>query len=96
MPPRKSSLDSFKGAIDAILIADLDAPRKQRQAAKRMFDRPIEEWSMTDVSYPVVADYIAERRPQIAFEARGELPEAFIRQTYQPGTGLNRSEGTVR
>jgi transposase len=30
MPPRASKLDEFKPAIDEILRADLDAPRKQR------------------------------------------------------------------
>lgn len=28
--PRPSKLDPFKTAVDAILLADLDAPRKQR------------------------------------------------------------------
>lgn len=50
--------------------ADLDAPRKQRHTAKRIFGRLIEEWGMSGVSYPIVADYIAERRPQIVFESR--------------------------
>lgn len=86
MPPRKSKLDPFKGTIDDILRVDLDAPKKQRHTAKRIFDRLIEEWGMSDVSYPIVADYIAERRPQIAFEVKRQPPESFIRQTYQPGT----------
>ncbi|MFD1931152.1 MULTISPECIES: hypothetical protein [Nonomuraea] len=40
MAPRKSVLDSFKTAIDQMLRADLDAPRKQRHTSKRIFDRP--------------------------------------------------------
>jgi transposase len=38
-PPRPSKLDRFKPAIDEILRADLDAPRKQRHTVKRIFDR---------------------------------------------------------
>jgi hypothetical protein len=33
-PPQASKLDPYKGVIDAILRADLDAPRKQRHTAK--------------------------------------------------------------
>jgi len=39
LPPRKSRLDRHKEAIDRILRADLDAPRKQRHTTKRIFDR---------------------------------------------------------
>jgi hypothetical protein len=35
-----SKLDPFKVVIDEILIADLDAPRKQRHTVTRIFDRP--------------------------------------------------------
>jgi hypothetical protein len=34
LPPRASKLDPFKPVIDAILLADLDAPRKQRHTVK--------------------------------------------------------------
>jgi hypothetical protein len=30
LPPRQSRLDPFKQAIDVMLLADLNAPRKQR------------------------------------------------------------------
>jgi hypothetical protein len=36
LPPRKSRLVPFKPAIDAMLRADLDAPRKQRHTGKRI------------------------------------------------------------
>jgi hypothetical protein len=35
-PPRRSRLDPFKNAIDQMLLADLDAPRKQRHTVKRI------------------------------------------------------------
>src|SRR5438046_1930325 len=48
-PPRRpSKLDPFKLAIDEILRADLDAPRKQRHTVTRIYDRLIAgtEWPM--------------------------------------------------
>ena len=38
-PPRKPKLEPFTGVIDAILLADSRAPRKQRHTAKRIFER---------------------------------------------------------
>ncbi|MCQ6468615.1 IS21 family transposase, partial [Vibrio parahaemolyticus] len=53
LPPRASKLDPFKPVIDAILLADLDAPRKQRHTVKRIYARLIDEHGMVDISYPV-------------------------------------------
>jgi transposase len=38
-PPK---LGPLKGVIDAMLLADLDAPRKQRHTAQRIFDRLVD------------------------------------------------------
>lgn len=38
-PTRGSKLDPFKEVIDQILVADLDAPRKQRHTVTRVFAR---------------------------------------------------------
>jgi hypothetical protein len=62
---RASKLDQFKPAIDEMLRADLDAPRKQRHTITRIYRRLIEEHQMRDVSYPVVRAYVAERRSQL-------------------------------
>ncbi len=43
LPPRPTRLDAYKPLIDQILRADLDAPRKQRHTAKRIFDRLLAE-----------------------------------------------------
>jgi hypothetical protein len=43
LPPRAFRLDRHKEAIDRILRADLDAPRKQRHTTKRIFDRLMAE-----------------------------------------------------
>jgi transposase len=46
LPPRKSRLDPFKSAVDQMLRADLDAPRKQVHTVKRVFDRLVAEHEM--------------------------------------------------
>ncbi|MFI9809989.1 hypothetical protein ACIHEJ_37780 [Streptomyces sp. NPDC052301] len=68
LPPRPSALDPYKGVIDGILRADLDAPRKQRHTVTRIFHRLLEEHG-ADVSYPMVRRYVADRKTQIAVEA---------------------------
>ncbi|MGW2206975.1 IS21 family transposase [Streptomyces sp. NPDC001774] len=92
--PRPSVLDPFKETIDAILRADLKAPRKQRHTVKRVFDRLVAEHGMTDVSYGRVRDYIAKRRPEIWAEA-GRAPEMFIAQTHRPGEEAEVDFGDV-
>ena len=42
-PDRGSKIDGYRDVIDDILRADLDAPRKQRHTAKRIFDRLLDE-----------------------------------------------------
>jgi transposase len=56
LPPRPSKLDEFKPIIDGMLRADFDAPRKQRQTVKRIYDRLIDEHDMRDVFCPVKSD----------------------------------------
>lgn len=67
-PTRGSKLDPFKEVIDQILVADLDAPRKRRHTATRIFTRLVDEHGMTDISYPVVRAYFAKRKPEIRIE----------------------------
>jgi transposase len=70
-PPRKMPLRSsprlepFKSAIDEMLRADLDAPKKQRHTARRVLARLVDERGAADLSYSTVRDYVARRRPQI-------------------------------
>ncbi|WP_420802703.1 hypothetical protein [Streptomyces cavernae] len=70
LPPRKTRLDAFKPAIDQMLRADLDAPRKQRHTVKQIFDRLLDEHGAVEVTYPMVRAYVAVRRPQIRIEGR--------------------------
>lgn len=57
LPPKASKLDPFKPAIDEILKAELDAPRKQRHTVTRIWHRLMDEHGMTEVSYPVMRAY---------------------------------------
>lgn len=94
LPKRRSVLDPFKPIIDAWLLADLDAPRKQRHTAKRISDRLIAEHD-ADVSYQVVRAYVAQRRPEILVEAGRAPSPAFIRQTHLPGAEAEVDFGDV-
>ena len=90
-PPRKTpvrvsrKLESFKPTIDGWLRADLDAPKKQRHTAQRVFDRLVDEHNVIDVSYSTVRDYVARRRPEIAAAAGRTLDQGFVPQTHEPG-----------
>ncbi|MCA0252609.1 MAG: IS21 family transposase [Actinobacteria bacterium] len=84
-PQRPSKLDPFHPVIDDILVADLDAPRKQRHTVTRIFARLVDEHGMTDISYPVVRAYVARRAPEIRIEqGRGQM-DVFVPQTHLPG-----------
>lgn len=94
-PSRPSKLDPFKSVIDQILLADLDAPRKQRHTATRIFARLVDEHGITDISYPVVRAYVAKRKPEIRVEqGRGE-PGGFVPQTHLPGREAEVDFGEV-
>ncbi|GGY14118.1 hypothetical protein GCM10010358_77900 [Streptomyces minutiscleroticus] len=95
MPPRASVLDPYKHLIDSILRADLDAPRKQRHTAKRVFDRLVDEHGMEDVSYGRVRDYIRRRKPEIWVEEGRGPPAVFIPQTHRPGEEAEVDFGDV-
>lgn len=95
MPPRPSVIDPYKPLIDAILRADLDAPRKQRHTAKRVFDRLVDEHGMDNVSYGRVRDYIRRRKPEIWVEEDRGPPSVFIPQTHRPGEEAEVDFGDV-
>ncbi|MFC4066796.1 IS21 family transposase [Actinoplanes subglobosus] len=95
LPQRPSVLDPLKTVIDDILRADLDAPRKQRHTAKRIYDRLIDEHGMHGVSYQVVRGYVAERKPKIRAEAGRGPVNVFLPQTHQPGEEAEVDFGEV-
>jgi transposase len=90
-PPRRTLvLDGVRGVIDAMLVEDLAAPRKQRHTAKRIFERLRAEHDAR-VSYSYVAKYVHWRRPQLAAEAaardaaRAGVVTGFVPQCHPPG-----------
>ena len=80
-----SKLEPAKGLIDAMLVLDLTAPRKQRHTARRVLARLVDEHGFTDLTYSCVRDYVAKRRPEIWAAAGKALEEAFVPQTHEPG-----------
>jgi hypothetical protein len=67
-PPRKTPtrtsqrLAPFRTAIDDMLRADLDAPKKQRHTARRVLARLVDEHDVVGLSYSTVRDHVAKRR----------------------------------
>ncbi|MBP2216890.1 transposase [Arthrobacter sp. CAN_C5] len=87
-------LEEFKTAIDEMLREDLDAPRKQRHTARRIFARLADEHGATQLSYSTVRDYVRLRRPEIDAEA-GRLPAVFVPQEHAPGAEAEVDFGEV-
>jgi transposase len=94
-PPRKTPartsprLEPFKGAIDDMLRSDLDAPKKQRHTARRIFARLIDERGATDLSYSTVRDYVRIRRdrrslPRPVSRSRRAACRRLIRRRPRP------------
>ena len=89
-PPRKTPartsprLAPFQSAIDGMLRADLDAPKKQRHTARRVLARLVDEHGAAELSYSTVRDYVARRRPEIAAEAGRPLEAGCVPQTHPP------------
>lgn len=90
-PPRKQrrftapKLDPAKPIIDDWLRADLDAPRKQRHTARRVWARLVDEHQMSELSYSLVRDYVARRRLEIAAEAGRASEAGCVPQLHPPG-----------
>jgi transposase len=95
LPPRPMRLDAYKPLIDGMLRADLDAPRKQRHTAKRIFDRLVAEHSASQVSYAMVRAYVAGRRPEIWVEAGRGASAVFVPQSHRPGEEAEVDFGDV-
>ncbi|MFC6086545.1 IS21 family transposase [Sphaerisporangium aureirubrum] len=94
LPPRSTRLDPYKSAIDEMLRADLDAPKKQRHTAKRVFDRLVDEHA-AEVSYQMVRAYLTRRRPEIRIEAGRGPQHAFVPQSHRPGAEAEVDFGEV-
>jgi transposase len=73
------ALGGWREWIDQILIADRDAPRKQRHTAKRIRDRLAQEHGVV-VAESTMRDHVRKRRRELGLAA-----EAFCEQVHDPG-----------
>jgi transposase len=89
-------LDGVRGLIDGMLLEDLEAPRKQRHTARRIFERLRDEHD-AQVSYSYVAKYAGQRRQEIAARerARAESVAGFVPQAKEPGREAEVDFGDV-
>jgi transposase len=86
-PPRRQpegrlapKLGPFRPLIDEWLVADREAPRKQRHTAKRIWQRLVDEHG-ADVAETTVREYVRRRRREL-----GEpVDEVFVPQVHEPG-----------
>ncbi|OBG93103.1 transposase [Mycobacterium sp. E136] len=86
-PPRKAyparprpAIDPWVTVIDAWLLADKDAPRKQRHTARRIWQRLVAEHQAT-LSEVTVSRYVARRRVELGLLTR----EVSVPQTHEAG-----------
>lgn len=88
-------LEPAKPLIDAMLVEDLTAWRKQQHTARRVLARLVDEHGMDDLTYSAVRDYVAKRRPQIRAAAGMDTEAAFVPQTHAPGAEAEVDFGDV-
>jgi transposase len=86
-PPRKQyprrprpAIDPYIAVIDAILIADQQAPKKQRHTARRIWERLVAEHGAM-CSEVTVSRYFAKRRIELSLHHI----EVAVPQTHEPG-----------
>jgi transposase len=97
VPVRESpSRDAVAPLIDAMLAEDLDAPRKQRHTARRVWCRLRDEHD-AEVSYSYVAKHVARRRREIEAGRKGQAGslEGFVPQAKEPGAEAEVDFGPV-
>jgi len=80
-PPRaRPAIDPFAVVVDGWLLADQDAPKKQRHTARRVWQRLVAEHGAT-LSEVTVSRYVARRRVELGLVHR----EVAIPQTHLAG-----------
>jgi transposase len=73
-------LGEYRAVIDAWLIADREAPGKQRHTAKRIHQRLVDEYG-AEVAEVTVRQYVRARKRQMGWPAG----DVFIPQHHEPG-----------
>jgi len=73
-------LGAYRELIDEWLVADLEAPRKQRHTSKRIWRRLVDEHG-AEVAETTVRDHVRKRRRELGIAAR----EVFVPQVHAPG-----------
>ncbi len=89
-PARAPQMDAYRVVIDAWLTDDLDAPRKQRHTAHRIWQRLHTEYGAT-VAESTVRHYVAGRRRVL--QPLGQA--AFLDLEFDPGEMAQVDWGTV-
>jgi transposase len=86
-PPRKAhepreapKLGAYRALIDEWLVADREAPRKQRHTAHRVWQRLVSEHGV-DVSERQVRRYVRARRRELGLT----VDEVFVPMAHEPG-----------
>ena len=86
-PPRKRpegrpapKLGAYRDLIDSWLLADREAPRKQRHTAHRVWRRLVDEQGAV-VAERTVREYVHRRRRELG----GPVEEVFVPQVHEPG-----------
>jgi len=72
-------LGEFRELIDGWLAADLDAPRKQRHTARRIWRRLVDEHG-ADVAEATVREHVRKRRRELGLT----VGQVFVPQTHTP------------
>ena len=85
-PPRKRpenrsapKLGEYRQLIDEWLTADLEAPRKQRHTARRIWKRLVDEHGV-DVAEATVREHVRNRRREMGLT----IGQVFVPQTHTP------------
>jgi len=77
-PPARPAIDPFAAMIDGWLLADQDAPRKQRHTARQVWQRLVAEHAAT-LSEVTVSRYGARRRVELGLAHREvSIPQAHL------------------
>ncbi len=72
-------LGAYRELIDAWLLADVDAPRKQRHTSKRIWRRLVDEYG-AEVAETTVCDHVRKRRRELGHVAG----DVFVPQVNAP------------